>query len=220
MNLFDVVILIVLVVFTFLGLHRGLIMTLCGLVVSILALVGAPIAADQLSPALAYMIQPAIQSAVQTNVDQAVANSTAVGEFSLEDGSLLEQLVGSDFYQSFAQNAQQSVEQGIQDATQTVAVTIGESLAQTIAWLVVYVIAFALILFLGRLLARVLDLAAMLPGLHFLNKSLGGIFGFLKGLIIVAVVASLGVGFGLIPPESVAGSVLLRLFSSFGTVSL
>lgn len=220
MNLFDLIILAVLALFTFFGVRRGLIMTLCGLVVSIFALVGAQMAADQLSPTVAYMIQPAIQNAIQTNVDQAVADNTAVGEFSLEEGSLLEQLVGSEFYQSFAQSAQQSVEQGVQAATQTVAATIAETLAHTVAWLVVYVIAFALILFLGRLLAQVLNLAAMLPGLHFLNKSLGGLCGLLKGLVIVAVVASLGVGFGLIPAQSVSGSALLRLFSSVGTVSL
>lgn len=220
MNLFDVIILAALVAFTLLGIKRGLIMTLCGLVVSVFALIGAPIIADQVSPSLAYLIQPAIQNAVQTNVDQAVANSAATGTFALQDGTLLEQLVSSDFYQHFAQMAQQSAEQGVQNATQAVAAGISASLAHTVAWLVVYVIAFALILFLGRMLAKMLDLAAQLPGLHFLNTSLGGICGLLKGLILVAVIASLGVGFGLISPESVSGSALLQLFSGFGTVSL
>lgn len=220
MNLFDLIILGVVALFTFLGTRRGLIMTLASLVVTVLAMVGAPMAADQLSPSVAYMIEPAIQNAVQTNVDQALANNTASETFSLEEGSLLEQLVSSEFYQHFAQSAQQSVEQGIQEATHTVAVTVAESLAQSMAWLAVYVIAFALIIVLGNLLARVLDLAAMLPGLRFVNKSLGGVCGLLKGLVTVAVVVSLGVGFGLIPAESVDGSALLRLFSSFGTVSL
>lgn len=220
MNLFDLIILGVIALFVFLGVRRGLIMTLASLVVTVLALVGAPMAADQLSPAVAYMIQPAIQNAVQTNVDQAVANNTASQTFALEEGSLLEQLVSSEFYQHFAQSAQQSVEQGIQEATHSVAAAVSESLAQSLAWLAVYVIAFALILVLGNLLARVLDLAAMLPGLRFANKSLGGVCGLVKGLVIVAVAVSLGVGFGLIPAESVNGSALLRLFSSFGTVSL
>ena len=52
------------------------------------------------------MIQPAIQNAVQTNVDQALSNNTASETFSLEEGSLLEQLVSSEFYQHFAQSAQ------------------------------------------------------------------------------------------------------------------
>lgn len=220
MNLFDLIILGVLALFTYLGIRRGLIMTLAGLVVSILALVGAPIAADQLSPAVANMLQPAIENAVQTNVDQALANNTASVTFSLEEGSLLQQLVDSEFYQYFSQSAQQSVEQGIQETTHAVTATVAESLAQSLAWLAVYVIAFAVILALGRLLARVLDLAALLPGLHLINKSLGGVCGLLKGLVLVAVAASLGVGFGLIPPASVSSSVLLQLFSSLGTVSL
>ncbi|MGM9537125.1 MAG: CvpA family protein [Candidatus Onthomonas sp.] len=220
MNLFDLIVLGVLALFAFLGSRKGLIMTLASLVVTVLALVGAPVIADQLSPSVAYMMEPAIQNAVQTNVDQAVANNTASDTFYLEEGSFLEQLVSSEFYQHFAESAQQSVEQGIEQATQSVVAAVTQSLAQSLAWLAVYVIAFALILFLGRLLAHVLDLAAMLPGLHFLNKSLGGVCGLLKGLVIVAVVVSLGVGFGLIPQESVDGSALLKLFSSFGTVSL
>lgn len=220
MNLFDLIILALLALFVFLGMRRGLIMTLCGLVVSVVALVGAPVVADQVSPALAYLIQPAIQNAVQSNMDQAVANSTATGAFSLGEGTFLGQLAESQFYQYFAQNAQQTVEEGIQNATTAVAASLSSSLAQTVAWLVVYVVAFVVILVVGKLVARVLNLAATLPGLHFLNTSLGGVCGLLTGLVLVAVLASLGVGFGLISPESVSGSALLQFFSSFGTVSL
>lgn len=219
MNLFDLIILALLALFVFLGMRRGLIMTLCGLVVSIAALIGAQAAADQFSPALAYVIQPVIQNAVQANVDQAVESSGAAPTFSLEEGTFLGQLVDSDFYQHFAQTTQQAVEDGIQDATAAVAQSVAAALAQAVAWLVLYVVAFVVILVVGKLLARVLNLAAALPGLHFLNTSLGGVCGLLTGLVLVAVLASLGVGFGLIPRASVNGSLLLQLFSNFGTVS-
>lgn len=220
MNLFDLIILIVLALFLWLGVRRGLIMTLCGLVVTILALIGAQAAADQFSPYLASMIQPSLQSTLLANIDDAVASSDATSNFTLEDGGLLEQVLGSEYYEYFAQSFQQSVEEGVQSTAETVAATVAQSLAETIAWLIVYLVAFALIILLGKLLAKVLDLAAMLPGLHFLNKSLGGLLGLIKGVLIVAVLCSLGAGFGLIPAESVQSSALLKIFSSFTTVSL
>ncbi|MCD8047288.1 MAG: CvpA family protein, partial [Clostridiales bacterium] len=62
--------------------------------------------------------------------------------------------------------------------------------------------------------------AARLPGLHFLNKSLGGGCGLLQGLVIVAVVCSLGSAFGLIPQQDIENSVLLELLASLTTFSL
>lgn len=223
MNLFDIIILAVLAAFTLLGARRGLIMTLCGLVTAILALIGAQIAADQLAPSVAYVIQPSIRNAVELQVDQAFeAEAEAAYSFELtpETDGLLQQILGSEIYQHFAQSVEDSVQEGVQNTVDSAADHIAAALAQSVAWLAVYVLAFILILFLGRLLARVLDVAAALPGLHFLNKSLGGVCGLLKGLVLVAAVCSLGVSFGLISRESVQSSALLELFSAFSTISL
>ncbi len=219
MNMFDIVILIALAVFTVLGAKRGLIMTLCGLVVSIFALVGAPIAADALSPAVAAVIEPGLENTIQIAVDEAVADGQEISielPEAIEETGVMELLLNSEVYQHFASAVETGVEQGVEAVAQGVA----EALANTAAWLLVYIVAFALILILGHLIARVLDLAALLPGLHFLNRSLGGVCGFLKGLVYVAVAASLAAGFGLVSQESLDSSALLALFSSFTTISL
>ena len=219
MNMFDIVILIALAVFTVMGAQRGLIMTLCGLVVAVFALVGAPVAADALSPAVAAVIQPGLESTIQTAVDEAAANGQEITielPQAIEESGLIEALLDSDVYQHFAAAVESGVEQGME----TVAHGVSVALADTLSWLLVYIIAFAVIIIAGKIVARILDLAALLPGLHFINKSLGGVCGFLKGLIYVAVVASLAAGFGLVSPENLENSLLLALFSSFTTISL
>ncbi|MCC8129716.1 MAG: CvpA family protein [Clostridiales bacterium] len=223
MNLFDVIIIVVLVLFTVLGARRGLIMTLCGLVTAILALVGAQFVADNLTPTVAQMIQPAIQSSIQQSIDEALdtePETESEASAALKEGGVLAQIFDSEVYQEFSQSIQESIDQGIQEATSGVAESMAVSLSCSIAWLVLYVVAFGVILVLGNLAARVLNVAARLPGLHFLNKSLGGVCGLVRGLVIVAVVCSLGSCFGLISQESIQNSLLLETFASFTTFSL
>ena len=101
-----------------------------------------------------------------------------------------------------------------------VAEGVSTALANTMAWFFVYIVAFLAILVLGNLVARLLNLASMLPGLNFLNKSLGAVLGFLKGAVYMSVFASLASSFGLVPPEMLDGSLLLKLFASFAAIAL
>ena len=223
MNLFDVIILAMLAIFALIGARKGLIMTICGLVAAVLALTGARMAADQLSPALAYAIEPTIRDAVYSDMQDKIsqpAEETQEFQWKEEDGGLLEQIVGSDFYQYFMDAVENNIHEQVQQATETAADVVAASLARTVAWLMIYLVAFALILFLGHLLGKGLDLVAQLPGLRMMNRSLGGLCGFLQGAVIAATLCSLGVGFGLIPQESVESSRLLALFSAFSTISL
>lgn len=219
MNQFDLIVLLALALFAWLGARKGLVLTLCGLVVAVAAAIGAPRVADALSPGVAGAFQPAIQSAIQERLDSAVDTALPEGEELqlLPEGGFLDQILGSQFYQD---SFQSGVETQVQAATETMAETVAASLAQSVAWLVVYLLAFGAILLLGRLLTGVLNLAARLPGLHFLNHSLGGVCGLLKGLVIVAVVSALAVRFGLIGAEYVQSSALLGFFSSLVPISL
>ena len=223
MNLFDIIILAGLVIFTLVGARKGLIMTICGLVAAVLALTGARLAADQFSPALAYAIEPSIRDAVYSQMETSVSQQTEDQQpfqWEGEDGGLLEQIFDSDFYQYFIDSVEVTVQDQVHQATATAADAVAASLARSVAWLATYLLAFLLILFAGHLLGRGLDLAARLPGLRFVNRSLGGLCGFLQGAVIAAVICSLGVGFGLVPKESVESSTLLALFSAFSTISL
>lgn len=56
--IFDLIILILLVVFAVRGAHRGLVLSLCGLVAVVVAFAGAGIAARTLSPMVADALEP------------------------------------------------------------------------------------------------------------------------------------------------------------------
>lgn len=219
MNLFDIVILIAIALFTLMGAKRGLIMTLCGLVVAVLALIGSPIAADALSPMVAEAIRPGLETTIQAAVDEAAANGEEITiqlPEAIEESGLIEILLNSEVYQHFAAAVESGVEQGMDN----VAAGVAEALSGTLAWFVVYLAAFIGIVIAGNLIARVLDLAALLPGLHFINKSLGGLCGFFKGIVYAVVVVSLAISFGLIPAEHLEGSLLVELLSTYSVVFL
>lgn len=134
MDLSDIMILIVLLTYTVLGIYRGLVATLVGLAVSIVAWVGSALIASVLAPDL--------------------------------------------------------------------------------PWGLTFLVCFLLVHIAGAVLTGVLDLAAKLPVLNFLNRALGGALGFLRGAVLLAVVCALLVNLGAIPRESVRSGGLLALFSS------
>ncbi len=221
MNLFDIVILIALLLFVLSGIRRGMILTVCGLVTAIVALIGAQMAADALSPTVAQIFQPAFESSIQLQLEDTLGEAGTLPSDSAEqdildltpllgEDGLLGQMVQSDFYQHFAG----AVSETVGNSVESIGTAISAALAQSVAWLVVYLVAFFLIMLLGRLLTGVLNLAATLPGLRFLNKTLGGVCGLIKGVIMLAVLCSLAVGTGLIAQESVQSSALLNLFSA------
>ena len=74
---------------------------------------------------------------------------------------------------------------------------------------------FLLVLMLWRLLCHLLHLVAKLPGLHGINKALGGLLGLVKGYLILLVARWALCDFlGWIPPEVAAESRMLLFLSS------
>ena len=87
--------------------------------------------------------------------------------------------------------------------------------------MVIFLAAFVVILLLWTLLSRALDLVARLPGLHFLNKTGGALFGLGQGCIILFVAAWLLQFFGqMLPRELVEQTVLLKFFMTTTPFSL
>ena len=77
------------------------------------------------------------------------------------------------------------------------------------------------VLILWLILCHTLNLVAKLPGLHLLNKLLGGLLGLIKGLLLLMVARWILCDLlGWIPASIVAESRLLLLLSSFSIFSL
>src|SRR5699024_6934825 len=101
------------------------------------------------------------------------------------------------------------------------AAAVAAAIAQSAAYLILFLLGFFLILLAWRLLSRALDLVARLPGLHFLNKTGGALFGLVQGCIILFVAAWLLQFFGqVLPRELVEQTVLLKFFMTTNPFSL
>lgn len=217
--LFDLIVLAVLVIFTLRGAWRGLVLSLCSLLAVVVAFAGASFLARTVSPMVAQALEPRFAAAIETRLEDALEQRVAEGEqavLTTEDVPLegvLDILRDMGLYQNLIGAVDRAVEQGVAEIAASAAAAVAAAVAQSVAYLVLFLAGFLLLLAAWTLVSRALDLVARLPGLHFLNKTLGGLFGLIQGCILLFVAAWLIQFSGhLIPEETVEQTRLLRFF--------
>ena len=223
----DGLVLAVLVLFACRGARRGLVLSLCGLIAVLVAFAGASILACRLSPVVAGALEPRFASAIEEQLNASLQAQAEAGEqaiLSAEDVPLegvLEALREMGFYETLIDSVDRAVESGVTAAAAGAAAAVAAAVAQSAAYLLLFLLGFFLILLAWRLLSQALDLVARLPGLHFLNKTAGAIFGLVQGGIVLFVAAWLLQFFGqLLPAELVGQTVLLKFFMTTNPFSL
>ena len=219
--IFDLIIAVILIAFALTGARKGLILSLCGLVAVLVAFVGASVAARTLSPIVADMLEPRFASAIEEQLNEQIQNTqnsdplTNATPDTLPLQDVLNALRDMGFYETLVESVNQAVEDGMTHAAASAAAQVAAAIAQSAAYLILFLIGFVLILILWRILSHALDLVARLPGLHFLNKTLGALFGILEGCILLFIAAWLLQFFGwALPAEAVEKTFLLRFFMS------
>ena len=95
------------------------------------------------------------------------------------------------------------------------------AIAALLAKSILFLAGFLGVLLVWTVLCRVLDLVARLPGLHLLNKVLGGLVGLVKGVLILMVARwALCDLLGWIGPDVIAESRLLPYLTRLPIFSL
>lgn len=223
----DGLVLAVLLIFACIGARRGLILSLCGLLAFVVAFLGASFAARTLSPAVADALEPKFAAAIEEQLNESIRQQAEAGEaavLSPDDVPLegvLDALREMGFYETLINTVDRAVESGMTAAAASAAAAVAAAIAQSAAYLILFLLGFFLILLAWRLLSRALDLVARLPGLHFLNKTGGALFGLVQGCIILFVAAWLLQFFGqMLPRELVEQTVLLKFFMTTNPFSL
>ena len=230
--IFDLVILLILAVFALLGAKRGLLLSLCGLLAVLVAFVGAGFLARTLSPMVADALEPRFAAAIEEQLNEQIQNSQvqtdltdpSSGEVTpdtlpLQD--VLNALRDMGFYETLVNSVNQAVEDGMTEVAASAAAQVAAAIAESAAYLIIFLLAFVLILLAWKLISHALDLVARLPGLHFLNKSLGALFGVIQGIIILFVAAWLLQFFGgILPQDAVEKTYLLKFFMSANPFAL
>ena len=223
----DGLVLAVLLIFACIGARRGLILSLCGLLAFVVAFLGASFAARTLSPAVAGALEPKFAAAIEEQLNESIRQQAEAGEaavLSPDDVPLegvLDALREMGFYETLINTVDRAVESGMTAVAASAAAAVAAAIAQSAAYLILFLLGFFLILLAWRLLSRALDLVARLPGLHFLNKTGGALFGLVQGCIILFVAAWLLQFFGqVLPRELVEQTVLLKFFMTTNPFSL
>lgn len=228
----DLIIVAVFVIFAAIGAHRGLMLSLCGLLAVLVAFVGASFAARTLSPMVANALEPRFAAAIEEQLNEQIHNSQvqtdltdpAAGEVTpdtlpLQD--VLNALRDMGFYETLVDSVNQAVEDGMTAVAASAAAQVAAAIAQSAAYLIIFLAGFVLILVAWKLISRALDLVARLPGLHFLNKTLGALFGLIQACIILFIAAWLLQFFGgILPQDTVEKTYLLKFFMSANPFAL
>lgn len=218
--LFDVAIVMILAFFMWRGIHRGLIISLFGLVSILVALVGANFLANTLAPKVSAALEPRFSAVIEDTLGNSFPSAGgSAADYPLQD--VLNALKGFGLYEELIDSVDKAVQNGMSQVAASAAASVASVLAQSVAYMLIFGVAFLLILLVWNLLARVLDLVARLPVLHLFNKTGGALIGLAKACILLFVGAwLLRISGKLIPEEAVAQTVLLKFFMTTNPISL
>lgn len=217
--LIDVILLATLLFFVLMGAKRGFILTLCSLVAVVVALVGANLAADTLSPKVADAIRPRLEQAIQESLEE---KALEVG-MSAADMDVLAVLKEKGGLYEWAADAVGDVlhSSDLIPSAASIAANTAAALAQQLARGLIFLVAFLLVLLAWTLLSHALDLVAKLPGINGLNRTLGAALGFLKGLVVLYLASwVLCTLTGFIPPETAEKTRLMALLIHYDPLTL
>ena len=225
----DAIVVIILVVAVCYGAKRGLLESLAGLIIVVMALVGAGIAAGTFTEPVAGFVTPLVEERVAERVEAALEEQAGAfaGEWSLEEVPDLEELpiaevlalMGLDetVRASLAERAQNM----IRDTGATVVSAVVESLVRSFVYGVLFFLAFLTILLLLKVLVGAMGLVLKLPGLRLLNALGGAVIGLAEGVLLLFLAVwlcrKLGVSF---ETEALAEAHILRIFTTNTPLSL
>ena len=205
----DIVIAAVLVYCFVLGVRRGLILTLCSLLAVLLALVGGWYLSTHYAAPLQEKLEPVL---VEKLAHQGEDPAAAADQPETDPPPLPER---------FLQAVQERMIAAGQSAVESTTAAWAAAIAALLAKSILFLAGFLAVLLVWTVLCRVLDLVARLPGLHLLNKVLGGAVGLVKGVLILMVARwALCDLLGWIGPDVIAESRLLPYLTRLPIFSL
>ena len=190
----------ILLIFLMIGWRRGLVFSLCSLLAIFVSFFGAKIIADTFSPTVGAWLTPQIAIHIQ----EALTQHPELAESGLD--ALLQ---GAGLPGSLASLVQNQV--GTGDGASLVAQVVSQEVSRILAFGGLYLISFFVLLFLWRIISHALNLVVRLPVLNFCNRSLGGLFGLVKGVLVLCVVGwALCDLTGLVSPDLLKQTWLLQ----------
>ena len=214
----DIILLLIFVVCVLSGYRRGLILSLCTLLMLALSCLGATAVQQALTPKVSEWMEPKVTSYLVDVIQDGVEDSTEnaleqTGEVGLTIGGkqvTLNDLAG--ILSGFGLDVQESVQGAAQTVAepvvQSIAKSISQSVVSSLAGLVIFLVAFLLL----RAVSLIVNLVDRLPVVHTLNHAGGALIGAVSCALFLTVLMGLLVKSGAMEQGSFGGPVaqLLR----------
>jgi uncharacterized membrane protein required for colicin V production len=202
------------------GYKNGLIRGTFGVVMLIVAIIGANLVATAYSDEFTGMLNPFVGGVVDTALadmlEESVAASTAGGiaypalQVTEERayGTALAALRRIGLLDAAAENvAERTTESGF---TGFLSDVMTDRLSSSLAYIIVFAIAFILIAIIFSVIGNLLNFTFSLPGLRLLDRISGAVLGLAKGLLITFTIAVIVRYIGLLAPDVVEETFLLN----------
>lgn len=216
----DAIVVLILLAFCIWGAKRGLFRSLAGLVIVVVALVGASMLSYTFSTPLTKAVTPLIRDRIVEYVENAVEEQAEehADELPAEVHDLLERLgLDEEVREDLREKAEETVTTTGTDALNAVV----ESVVYGFVHTTLFVLFFLALTLLLNTILKAMDLVFRLPGLHFLNTAGGALFGVVEGALLlffaVWVLRRMGVSF---ETELFAGSRILHIFTTYTPMSV
>ena len=215
----DIILLLIFVVCVLSGYRKGLILSLCTLLMLALSCLGAAAVQQALTPKVSEWMEPKVTSYLVDVIQDGVEDSTEnaleqTGEVGLTIGG--KQVTLNDLAGIFGLDVQESVQGAAQTVAepvvQSIAKSISQSVVSSLAGLVIFLVAFLLIYLLLRAVSLIVNLVDRLPVVHTLNHAGGALIGAVSCALFLTVLMGLLVKSGAMEQGSFGGPVaqLLR----------
>ena len=219
----DAIVVVVLLAFAIRGARQGLVRALAGLIMVIVALVGAGMIAATFSGPAAKLAAPVIQKHITGRVEEAMAvqTGTAPAEEAGEETRVEDLLALLGLDEDVRGSLAEQAEEHIRDTGASIVSAVVESMVGSVAYGVLFILSFLALLLMLHVLVGAMDLVMKLPLLHGLNTLGGGALGLIEGTLVLflAVWAArrLGISF---ETEALAEAHILRIFTTNTPLSL
>ncbi|MBQ2840749.1 MAG: CvpA family protein [Oscillospiraceae bacterium] len=200
----DIITLAILVFSALRGRHKGLIKTVAGIAALIISFSAAGFLAKETAPYISEKyISPYITSAViseSTDTEATPSQATSEAKDIFLSLGISDSII-NDAISDFTAAMTKSIVEPL--------VAMSNSVAYRITYYVLFVIYFLLSLLVVSLLLKIVNLASRVPGINFVNKTLGLILGLIMGYLIIMVLSHLLVKFGILLNDDILNDTKL-----------
>lgn len=204
----DIIAAALLLGFTLYGAKRGLFRALAGLLIIVLALVGARFAAETLAPAAARLAAPAIERHIEKRLDEALPDTAG----QMPEAALPEELLGLlGITGGRLEDLAEQARAGVRETGVSILSAVARSVTESFFYAALYILAFLLLAVLLNLAAKAMDLALKLPVLHGANALGGAAVGLAEGALAVFLLVLLAQRLGVSPEGSYILQFAFRL---------